>query len=78
MDREVKRNWFSTAYHTPSKSGLYDVLTENGGHDVMNWSAYHQAWNQHDRLPKNDKEIKVVAYAYRESTQEILANMIEK
>lgn len=72
------RDWFEDAYARPPKSGLYDVLTERGTHAVLNYSARHDAWNQHDDLDANEKAIEVAAWAHRESTKDILHNMIRR
>lgn len=72
------RNWFDARYVSPTKSGMYDVLTANNRHECLSYSTIHGAWNEYDSLPRKGDTVIVGAWAYRESTQEILNNLISK
>lgn len=70
--------FYDNKYFRPRESGEYYCITETGRHKFLDYSAKYQAWNADDDPDLYDPsvEIKVICWAYKPKTDQILLNMM--
>ena len=56
--------WISVNDRLPDKSGNYLVLTTNGNHAVLSYSAKHRLFNAFDGLSKKWNKMHTIPVAY--------------